>query len=234
MENIMTLPTLTLPKYKLKVSSTGDIISYRPFIVKEEKILLIALEGGQYSQITDAIKHIVSECTFNKIDAENLPVFDLIHIFINIRAKSVGETVEPSMTCKKCKHGNKIEIDLTKIKVKNNKKHNSKISLGGDLGVVMKYPTVKSDKDNPSEISPTEIVATCIDLVYKGEDVYKASEYKSKELVDFIEGLTHDQFEKILEFFDTMPKLTHTVKFKCASCGHENSTILEGLNDFFL
>ena len=203
-------------------------------MVTKEKILLIALEGGQYSQITDAIKHIVSECTFNKIDTEKIPVFDLIHIFINIRAKSVGETVEPIVTCKKCEHGNQIEIDLTKIKIKNNKKHNSKISLGDDLGVVMKYPTVKSDTDNPSEISATDIVATCVDLVYKGEDVYKASEYTSKELVDFIEGLTHDQFEKILEFFDTMPKLTHTIKFKCASCGLENTTTLEGLNDFFL
>ena len=235
----MTLPTQKLPKYRIKMPSTGESVSYRPFVVKEQKVLMIAMESGEYSMVADAIKHIVHECTFNTIDVENLSVFDLTYVFLNIRAKSVGETAEPLISCDACGHQNPVVVELTKIKVKNNKNHNKKISLDNDFGIVMKYPRINpdiGDVESASNIAnaPIMAVAECIDLIYKGDDVFKAKECEEKELIDFIEGLTHKQFEKIIDFFETMPKLSHTVKFKCSECEKDNSVQLEGLGDFFL
>ena len=230
----MTLPTLTVPKYRIKVPSSGEMISYRPFLVKEEKILLIALEGQEYNAISNAMKHIVDECTYNKLDIDNIPSFDVSYLFINIRAKSVGETSEPLIKCSKCDFQNTVEVDLTKLKVKFDKKHTNKISLGNDIGIVMKYPTLKSDDKNETVELGINMISECVELIYNGDTIHKANEYTTEELATFIEGLTHKQFELILHFFDTMPKLSCDIKFKCSNCEHDNKIKLEGLGDFFL
>lgn len=231
----MTLPTLALPKYKINVPSTGKTVSFRPFVVKEEKVLLIALESGEYSMIASAIKNVIKECTFGEIDTENSPVFDLCYIFINIRAKSVGETTEPVFLCEHCNTQNPVVIDLTSIEVKQDENHTNKIALGEDLGVVMKYPKLNTTDENSEGVnSSIEAISACIELVYKGDEVFKSSEQTSEELVEFIENLTHSQFESILNFFTTMPKISHNVKFNCVKCEKETSLELEGIGDFFL
>jgi|TARA_R110000824_G_scaffold58888_9_gene158778 hypothetical protein len=235
MENIMTLPTITLPKYKLKLHSAGNAVSFRPFVVKEEKVLMIAMESGNFNMIVTAIKDTVKSCTFDKINVDELPVFDLCHLFLNIRAKSVGETAEPILYCQHCDAPNPVEIDLTKINIDEDKEHTKKISLGGELGIVMKYPVLSEDVESEEqEQISIKSIADCIDIIYEGDAIHKSSEYKDEELKTFIEGLTHKQFESILNFFSTMPKLHHDVKFKCAKCEKENEFALEGLGDFFL
>ena len=231
----MTLPTLTLPKYKIDVPSTGKTVSFRPFVVKEEKILLIAMESGEYSMISNAIKDVIKGCTFGEVDTENSPVFDLCYLFINIRAKSVGETTEPVFLCEHCDTQNPVEINLTDIKVKQDKEHTTKISLGEDLGLVMKYPNLNTtDESESGENSSIESISDCIELIYKGDEVFKASEQTPKELVEFVENLTHVQFENILNFFSTMPRISHEVNFNCVKCEKETSLELEGIADFFL
>jgi len=231
----MTLPTLTLPKYKIKVPSTGKTVSFRPFVVKEEKVLLIALESGDYSMIANAIKDVIKECTFGEVDTENSPVFDLCYIFINIRAKSVGETTEPVFLCEHCDAQNPVLIDLTSIEIKKDENHTNKISLGEDLGVVMKYPGLNTTEENSDGTNDSiEAISECIELVYKGDEVFKSSEQTPKDLVEFIENLTHSQFESVLGFFNTMPKISHSVKFNCVKCEKETSLELEGIGDFFL
>lgn len=233
----MTLPTLTLPKYQTKVPSTGETVSYRPFVVKEEKVLLIALESNQHSMIARAIKEIVRECTFGQVDVDNSPVFDLIYLFINIRAKSVGETTEPIFLCQNptCGKQNAVEINLTKIEVKKSPEHTNKISLGDEVGVVLKYPKLNTDgAEEDFDNSSIKTITECIDLIYHGDEIFKAREQTEEELVDFVENLTHHQFESILNFFSTMPKISYNVKFDCVECREETSLELEGLGDFFL
>ncbi len=231
----MPLPTLTLPKYKIEVPSSGKTVSYRPFIVKEEKVLLIALESGEYNMICNAVKDIVKECTFGEVDVEDSPVFDLCYLFINIRAKSVGETTEPVFLCEHCKTQNPVEINLTNIKIKNDKTHTTKIDLGDGMGIVMKYPKLDTlaEEESGNNTSIDSIVE-CIEMIYNGEEVFKSKDQEKKELVDFIENLTHSQFESILNFFATMPRLSHTVEFDCVKCQKKTSLELEGLGDFFL
>jgi len=230
----MTLPTLALPKYRTKIKSTDKPISYRPFIVREEKVLLVAMESKEYSMISDAIKHIVNECTFHKLDIDSLPVFDLTYLFLNIRAKSVGETVNPIMMCGNCNNNIPVEVDLTKIKIKTNDKHKTKIQLEGDVGCVMKYPTTNVDKENENFDKATSSIANCIEMIYSGDEVFKTSELESQEVVDFIEDLSHSNFEKLIEFFDTMPKLSYDIEYTCDKCNEKNVRVLEGLGDFFL
>ena len=233
----MTLPKLTLPKYNLTIPSTKENISFRPFLVREEKALLMAFESEDVKNIITAIKDIINTCTFDSVDANNLPISDMCFIFINIRAKSVGEIAEPSLTCIECEETNKISVDLTEVKIIENEKHSKKIDFGDGGGVIMKYPTFSMQNSFNSQVySPDNIkfTAECIDMIYDGDKVYKASEYTTDELVKFIDDLTHLQFDSLLEFFETMPKLSHVVKFSCDKCGCKNEFVLEGIRDFFL
>ena len=233
----MTLPTLTLPKYKLTIPSSKEKIFFRPFLVREEKALLIAFEGEEIDNIINAMKDIIRECTFGSVKPETLPLSDMCYLFLNIRAKSVGEVAEPALTCYACNETNTVEVDLTKLKVTKDKNHSNKIDFGENKGVVMKYPTLGMKSVFTNQIhSPDNLkfAAECIDTVYDGDKVYKSTEYTIEELEEFITGLTHSQFDKILEFFETMPKLSHDVDFTCVKCGEENKMTLEGIRDFFL
>ena len=234
MEKTMKLPSVALPKYQIYVPSSGEKVFYRPFVVKEEKVLLIALESGEYPMIAKAIKDIVDACTYGQLKTDQMPIFDLCYLFLNIRAKSVGETVEPNLVCQSCTFKNPIEINLSEIKVMGDLNKNKKLNLGENVGMVLKYPALNSEE----EISGVDIslgsIADCIEMIYEGDNVFKSEDINKKELVEFIENLTHHQFELILEFFADMPRLSHTVKYNCSQCGKENEVTLEGLGDFFL
>jgi len=236
----MALPKLTTPTYELEVPSTDEKIQFRPFLVKEEKILLIALESDKPEDIIEAIKTIVSECTFNKIDISTMPMFDVEYIFLQIRSKSVGEVSKLKLLCPDDKKTYaEVELNLTEVKVQVGDDHTNKIELGDGKGMIMKYPTLESFKEtgirdiNPSNM--LEVIGTCIMQVYEeeGKKTYDPKDQTQKELTDFIEQLNTKQFKDVQNFFETMPKLKHEITIKNPKTKKESKITLTGLNDFF-
>ena len=237
----MALPVLTIPTYELEVPSTDEKIKYRPFLVKEEKILLIALESGENKDIVRAVKEIVSECTFNKLNFGKLPMFDVEYIFLQIRAKSVGEISDLNLLCPDDgKTYAKAEVDLTEIQVQVDEEHNSKVELTDEMGMIMTYPNIDSTIDiGVTDINASnmlDVIITCIEQIYDkgGEEVHMAVDSTKKELTEFIEQLNTEQFKKVQKFFDTMPKLTHTVEIENPKTKVKSEVVLNGLNDFFV
>ena len=236
----MALPILTIPTYELEVPSTDEKIKYRPFLVKEEKILLIALESGENKDIVQAVKTIVDECTFNKLKLGKMPMFDVEYIFLQIRAKSVGEISTLNLLCPDDgKTYAKVEVDLTEIRVQVDEEHNSKIELTDEMGIIMQYPTIDSFMSG-EYLSVTaenmlDIIVSCIEQIYDkgGEEVHMAVDSTKKELTEFIEQLNTEQFKKVQKFFDTMPKLTYTVEIENPKTKVKSEVVLNGLNDFF-
>ena len=236
----MALPKLTTPTYELEVPSTDEKIQFRPFLVKEEKILLIALESGKNEEIIEAVKQIVSECTFNKLNLGAMPMFDVEYIFLQIRAKSVGEVSKLKLLCPDDKKTYAdVEVKLDDVKVQVDEGHTNKIELDNDMGMIMTYPNIDSFKDSGvttiTAENMLEVISTCILQIYeqKGEKVYEAKDQTRKELADFIEQLQTKHFKKVQQFFDTMPKLKHTIKIKNPKTKKESEIVLAGLNDFF-
>ena len=237
----MALPQVSTPTYELAVPSTDKKLKYRPFLVKEEKILMIAMEAKEQSGILDAVKQIVKACTFDKFDIDKAPIFDIEYIFLNIRAKSVGEISTINLRCPDDKETFvRTDIDLTKVEVEMKEEHNNKIELTKELGMIMTYPTLESfvDFDGVTAVNASnmiDIIAGCVAQIYDkgGEDVYEAKDSTKQELIDFIEQLNSNQFQDVQKFFDTMPKLTHTVKIKNPKTEVESEVTLTGLNDFF-
>jgi len=236
----MALPKLNTPTYELEVPSTDEKIKYRPFLVKEEKILMIAMESKDNKQIIEAVKAIVNECTFDKIDISKMPMFDVEYIFLQIRSKSVGEVSKLKLLCPDDgKTYADVEIDLNEVKVQVGDDHTNKIELTDDMGVIMTYPNIDSfDNMGIQEIKASnmlDIIGTCILQIYeeKGEKVYEAKDQTKKELNDFIESMNTKQFQNIQKFFDSMPKLKHTITVKNPKTKKENKITLNGLNDFF-
>ena len=236
----MALPVLTIPTYELEVPSTDEKIKYRPFLVKEEKILLIALESGENKDIVQAVKDIVNECTFNKLNLGKMPMFDIEYVFLQIRAKSVGEVSTLNLLCPDDgKTYAKVELDLTEVQVQVDEEHDSKIELTDEMGMIMTYPNIDSTIDigvnviNASNM--LDIISTCIAQIYdkKGEEVYDSKDSTKKELVEFIEQMNTKQFAEVQKFYDTMPKLKHEITVKNPKTKVENTMILTGLNDFF-
>ena len=237
----MALPKINTPTYELEVPSTNEKIKYRPFLVKEEKILLIALESNENKQIIQAVKEIVAMCTFDKIDLGNMPMFDVEYIFLQIRSKSVGETSNLKLLCKDDGETYAdVKIDLGDIKVSVDEEHTNKIELTDEMGMIMTYPTIDSFMSTGiSEITSSnmlEVIATCILQIYdkKGEEVFDAKDQTKEELNDFIGQLNTKQFQEVQKFFDTMPKLQHTVVVKNPKTKVESEVVLNGLNDFFV
>jgi hypothetical protein len=237
----MALPKINTPTYELEVPSTNEKIKYRPFLVKEEKILLIALESNENKQIIQAVKEIVAMCTFDKIDLGNMPMFDVEYIFLQIRSKSVGETSNLKLLCKDDGETYAdVKLDLGDIKVSVDEEHTNKIELTDEMGMIMTYPTIDSFVSTGiSEITSSnmlEVIATCILQIYdkKGEEVFDAKDQTKEELDDFIGQLNTKQFQEVQKFFDTMPKLQHTVVVKNPKTKVESEVVLNGLNDFFV
>ena len=236
----MALPKLTTPTYELEVPSTDEKISYRPFLVKEEKILLIAMESGKNEDIVNAIKQIVSECTFNKLKLGTMPMFDIEYIFLNIRAKSIGEVSKLRVLCPDDKKTYAdIEVNLEDVQVQVDDNHTNKIELTDSMGMIMTYPTIDSFMETGLEkitaSNMLDVIGSCILQIYenKGEKVYEAKDQTKKELNEFIEQLSSQQFKQIQEFYDTMPKLKHTIKVKNPTTKKTSEMTLQGLNDFF-
>ena len=237
----MALPRLDVPTYELAIPSTDDKIKYRPFLVKEEKILLIAMESGETKDMLQAVKDIVDECTFNKLNLGTMPMFDIEYIFLNIRAKSVGEVSKLKVLCQDdMETYASVEIDLNDIEVQVNEGHTNKIELTDEMGVIMKYPTIDSfNVNNITDITTDnmlEVIAACIAQIYdkKGEEVYDSKDSTQKELIEFVEQLNTTQFQDIQKFFDTMPSLKHTITVKNPKTKKESEVTLTGLNDFFV
>jgi len=236
----MALPKIDVPIYELTVPSTDEKIKYRPFLVKEEKLLLIAMESGENSDILRAVKDIVDSCTFNKMKIGNMPMFDVEYIFLQIRSKAVGEVSTLRVLClDDMKTYAKVEVDLNEIEVRVTDAHTNKIELSDEMGVIMKYPTVDSFVENKiDDISPAnmlDVIITCIDKIYdkKGEEVYDAKDSTKQELIDFVEQMNTTQFADVQKFFDTMPSLTHEITVKNPKTKKESKVTLNGLNDFF-
>jgi len=236
----MALPKVNTPTYELVVPSTDEKVKFRPFLVKEEKILLIAMEAQEQSGILNAVKDIVKSCTFDKFDVNRAPIFDIEYIFLNIRAKSVGEVSTVNL---RCPDDNETfvqtDIDLTKVDVQLTKGHTNKIELTDEMGMIMTYPTLDSFSDSTTVINASnmlDVIASCVAQIYdkKGEDVYDAKDSTKQEIVDFIESLNSKQFKEIQNFFDTSPKLTHTVTIENPETKVKSDITLTGLNDFFV
>jgi hypothetical protein len=236
----MALPKLNTPTYELEVPSTDEKLKYRPFLVKEEKILMLAMESKENVQIIQAVKDIVSTCTFEKLDVSSLPMFDIEYIFLNIRAKSVGEISKIKLLCPDDKKTYAtVEVNLTEVEVQVDDKHTNKIELTDDMGVIMTYPTIDTFAEigiediNASNM--LDVVASSILQIYeqKGEKVYNSKDQTKKELTEFVESMNSSQFKKVQDFFETMPKLKHTVKVTNSKTKKTSDVTLTGLSDFF-
>jgi len=240
----MPLPKISTPTHELVLPSTGKKIKYRPFLVREEKILILALESQDTKQITTAIKSTLKSCILTRgIKVEELPTFDIEYIFLNIRGKSVGESVEVIVTCPDDGETTvETQIYIDEIQVQKNEKHKRDIKLDENLVLRMKYPSLNefvqnnfdvSDTDNISFESSLDIIASCIDVVYNEEESWAASDCTKKELNEWLETLNSNQFKEVETFFETMPKLSHTVKVVNPKTKVESDVALEGITSFF-
>lgn len=236
----MALPSQSTPIYSLKVPSTEKQIKFRPFLVKDEKALLVAQQSEDLDVMISTLKSVISSCVVDKIDVEQLALFDLEYIFSQIRAKSVGEISELVFRCGHCndeKNKYKLSLDISKLQVTKNNDHQSKIPLFDNVGIIMKYPNLDILKRIEKGFSDAEnvidIIIDCIDIIYTDDEVFHAKEQTRKELKDFVENLTKDQFDKLEDFFATMPKFQQLVEFDCPACGTHNKMMLEGIQNFF-
>ena len=231
----MALPQLNTPTYELEVPSTGVKISYRPFLIKEQKVLMIAQEQGGEKALLRAVGNIIKDCTMGTIEnPEDLPTFDMEYLFLKIRGKSVGDKVELNLLCPDDEKTRVLtEVDLNEIKIEKGESTNT-IQLSDEIGITMKYPTVKDLINFGNEKSTVkmtfDIVQSCTVNIFDANDVYE--DFSRKELQDFFEQLNTEQFDKIQKFFDEMPKLKHTVKVKNPNTGVESDIVLEGLQSF--
>lgn len=241
----MPLPKIATPTYELELPSTGKIIKYRPFLVKEEKILILALETQDPKQITLAIKSVLKDCILTKgIKVEDLPSFDIEYIFLNVRGKSVGEAIELVITCSDDGVTEvPVKIYVDEVKVHKDLNHTSEIKIDDKIIIKMKYPSldqfIKNNFDFTVQESQStiersfDIISNCIEVVFTEEESWAASDCTKKELIEFIESMNSSQFKKIEEFFETMPKLTHTFTVINPKTKKENTVTLEGLTSFF-
>ena len=236
----MALPKLTTPTYELEIPSTDAKIKYRPFLVKEEKILMMAMESKATADITQAVKDIVSECTFNKVKIDDMPMFDVEYIFLQIRAKSVGEVSKLKLLCPDDKKTYAdVELNLTEVKVQVGEDHTNKIELENGMGMIMTYPTIDSFNDSGirdiNASNMLDVISGCIMQIYEknGEKTYDPKDQTKKELTDFIEQLNTKQFKEVQKFFESMPKLKHEITIKNPKTKKESKITLTGLNDFF-
>ena len=238
----MPLPTIATPTYELELPSTGKKVKYRPFLVKEEKLLVLALETESTKDITTAIKNVLKNCIQTRgIKVENLPTFDIEYLFLNIRGKSVGEDIEVNLICPDDDVTQvPTTINIDDIKIQKDEKHTNKIKLDDNLMMEMKYPSLDQfirsnfDFNEDSNVDQSfDLIATCIDKIYNEEEVWSTADCTKKEVRDFLEQMNSMQFKEIEKFFETMPKLSHSIKIKNPKTKVESTVVLEGLSSFF-
>lgn len=233
----------TSPVYSMVIPSTGQEVKFRPFLVKDEKALLIAQQSEDPEVMAETLKTVISSCIVTSVDVEKLATFDLEYIFTQLRAKSVGENVDLLFPCDVCppedeKARVKISFDLTKIRIEKDAEHTNKIHLFNDVGVVMSYPTIKTmnrfkdlNADNLDELF--KVIAECVEYIYDGEEIHYAKEQAFNDVLEFMNNLTSEQFKKVQRFFETMPKLKQDVQYTCPVCQKQHNKTLEGLQSFF-
>jgi len=247
----MGLPKIAVPEYSLTLPSTGEELKYRPFLVKEEKLLLIAMESEDEIQIAAATKNVIKNCIFEDINVDKLPVFDIEYIFLWLRARSKGEVIELKYKCPDCKGAIPVIFNVEDVKVhKNNEEHDGKIELTDNVGVVLKYPTldtaeVKKGEDDSEVDILIQTILLSIDYIYDEDKMYSSKDHTTQEMTDFLESLNDEQFQKMGKFFESMPKLRHDVALECKNkvkgegkkkdkvCGYKEDLVLEGLSSFF-
>lgn len=240
----MPLPTIATPTYELTLPSNGKKVKYRPFLVKEEKILILALESQEQSNITNAVKDVLKKCILTKgVNVDALPTFDIEYIFLNIRAKSIGESIKIVVTCP---DDGETQVPVTvyvdEIEVKKPEDHTTDIVLDDKMTLRMKYPSLTQFIENNFELNLTpeetvnktfKVIADCMDTVFTSDEAWEAKDYSSKERLDFIEQLNSKQYKEVEKFFATMPKLSHTLEVENPNTKVKNTIVLEGLADFF-
>jgi hypothetical protein len=240
------LPKIDVPVYEIKLNSTGEAIKFRPFTVKEEKLFLMAYESDDVKYSIDTIIQVLNNCVIGDIEIKDLPTFDIEYLFLNLRARSIGEIVKLKYRCnndvgteeepKKCNNSVEIEVNVLEIEPKSGSSHSNKIELSENLGIVMKYPKMglireTGDVDDFNVV--LELIISCIDYIYDKDNIYYAKDSTKEELTEFLDSLQSKDLEKIKDFFDTMPKLKKQMNFSCNKCGYNESIELEGLQSFF-
>jgi hypothetical protein len=239
----MPLPKISTPTYELEIPSTGKKIKYRPFLVREEKILIMALESEDMKQITDAIIQILGDCILTRgVKIIDLATFDIEYLFLNVRGKSVGETIELKVTCEDDGETEvELELDIDSIKVKKDEKHNNIIKLDDTLSMKMKYPSINQFIDNNFDFQEEdtsvdkslEMIISCIEMIYNEDECWSTSDCTKKEMEEFVEQMNTKQFKEIEVFFTTMPKLSHVINVTNPKTKKDNEILLEGLASFF-
>ena len=237
----MTLPSIETPRYELTLPSTDKVVQYRPFLVKEEKILLVAMESNDNKEILNAIREILSACTYGSIDVDTLPIFDIEYIFLQIRSKSVGEVSKVKLLCPDDKETYAdVEIDLTKVNVQVDDAHTNNVVIDENrkLGIVFNYPTLEMTKAGfnvtDTDIdSLFDIMANSINHIYEGDKIYPSKDSTKEEMKKFLEGLPQTAFNKIKIFFETMPQLRHSVEVENPKTKVKSTIVLQGIRDFF-
>jgi DNA-directed RNA polymerase subunit M/transcription elongation factor TFIIS len=240
------LPKIDVPVYETTLISTGNKIRFRPFLVKEQKIFLMASQSDDSKEVVNAIKQVISNCVIDDINVETLPTFDLENIFLQLRARSVGEKVELNYVCnnslvtpsgesKPCGAKVQLFLNLLEVQPKTDPEHNKKVELTPKLGIVMKYPNfeILNSLKIESQSDLIKIIVACIDYIYDSDQIYYAKDSTETELTEFIENMQQSDVEKIQKFFETMPKISKQMDFHCAKCGYKENMIIEGIQNFF-
>lgn len=243
----MALPKLDVPIFTIDLPLSKTKLRYRPFLVKEEKLLLIAMESEDEKTIMDTIKQIINNCCLDDVDTESLPITDLEYFFLHLRARSIGEIVDLQYKCNnkvkddageevECGNNVKLKVNVLEIEPTFNDKHTNKIELTDKLGIVMKYPnftTIDKVKSNNDVEQILGIIMNCVDYIYDEDSIYYRKDISDEELTEFIENLTQKQFAKVQEFFETVPSIKKELDFKCSKCGYQEKIVIEGIQNFF-
>ena len=235
----MALPKIDVPIYDLKLHSTGEEIKYRPFLVKEEKILFMAMEGDDPVEQVTAMKQIINNCILSEINVDDLPLFELEHILLNLRSRSVDNTADIIIKCQEetCGADIPVSLKLDEIKIVVDETHEKEIDITPTIGIKMKYPNIETMRalgETTDELSDMfAMVESCVDCIYDDEDVYKLEDYSNQEKEEFFDSLTQNQFMRIRNFFDTIPRLSQTIEGECPACKTPFKTAIEGLENFF-
>lgn len=233
----MALPKLNTPKYYTTVPSTGTEVEFRPYQVREEKMLMIASESQDERQVVGAMKDLIDACTFGAVDITKLTMFDLEYLFVKLRSKSVGESTTIGMKCTSCEHKNEIKFSLEDVYVNMNEDLNPTIELSDGVGVTMKYPGINDVMDIGGDLSDVDkmmgMIRASLDTIYTSEEVFNVREQSTKEVDEFVDSLTSKQFSKIREYLEEMPSAQINLDFECVECGEKNEHVVKGTANFF-
>jgi len=233
----MALPQLNSARYDTVIPSTGKSITYRPYLVKEEKVLMLAMESNDQKQIMRAVKDVINSCVFDDINVDELALFDIESLFLALRSKSVGEKIDLNVKCEKCETLNDVHVDLESINVPVVQEDTRTVLLTDTIGVTLKYPSFDAIQKIGDDVENVDgafkMIQSCIDTIFDEDSVHDAKNETSKNLQEFLESLNSEQFQKLVAFFETMPAITYDLEFDCVSCKEHNHTELRGLQSFF-